>query len=281
MIFPPLLIYRRQVCFGHVTFSVCEATQKPDVIYLGHGPVGERLGGGPGCFVRAGGRRRRVRVERSGGAFGPLALRHPHRGTAKSHGIGEPRNSRVCVARGVRNRGAARRFASNKFSKGFGFVAVAAGGATLVMGATLLAIPSPAEKRYGRWPSVQSQGVSDVELARFEGELRYSLTVRANGKLRQRRWGSLGLVLGGASLIGLTAASNLSTLAQRLGYGVGGTLAGVGMVGFGLSFMKPRDLWERYEVGLPPRGTELVRATLKITPLLTRRAAGLCVNARF
>ena len=168
-----------------------------------------------------------------------------------------------------------------EFSKGFGFVAVAAGGATLVMGATLLAIPSPAEKRYGRWQSVQSQGVTDVELARFEGELRYSLTVRANGKLRQRRWGSLGLVLGGASLIGLKAASNLSTLAQRLGYGVGGTLAGVGMVGFGLSFMKPRDLWERYEVGLPPRGTELVRATLKITPLLTRRAAGLCVNARF
>ena len=54
-------------------------------------------------------------------------------------------------------------------------------------------------------------------------------------------FGAFGVILG---MIGLTAASNLSSMAQRLGYGVGGTLLGIGVVGFGfwaISFTMSRE----------------------------------------
>ena len=168
-----------------------------------------------------------------------------------------------------------------EFSKGFGFVAAVAGGATLVMGVTLLAIPSPSEKRYARWTETTGRGMTEDELARFEGELRYSLKVRANTKTRQRRWGSLGLVVGGGLLIGLTAAADLSTLARRLGFGAGGTLTAIGAIGFGLSFIPPRDLWERYEAGLPPADGQVTKASLQVTPIFTHQAGGLSLSGRF
>ncbi len=170
---------------------------------------------------------------------------------------------------------------NNDLNRGVGMLAVAAGGPALALGIVELAMPSASEKRYGRWETAVAAGMTERELARFEGELRsYSLEAR-----RQRmrgRWTGFGLFVTGALLLGLTPVADLDTDAETVGYVTGGVAAGTGLLGFGLSFKDGWEeaYWEAYLQGRPPPGAG-PRRSWAVSPALGRSFAGMSLRGAF
>lgn len=165
-----------------------------------------------------------------------------------------------------------------ELDQGAGLVTLALGGAFLTGGIAALAIRSSAEKRYDSWDRAVEEGVSATEFARYEGELR--ATLRSGSALRRAsRWSNLGIAVSGILILAVTPAANLSSDGRRVGYIVGGVLAGAGALGFGLSFIKTADLWQRYENGDPPTGKS--RGWLYATPTFNQHGGGVAVAGRF
>ncbi len=166
----------------------------------------------------------------------------------------------------------------NAFARGVGLLSLSFGGVFLVGSITSFILESAAEQRYERWQAARDAGMTEREFARFEGELRATIKHRDRAH-SARRWGNLGLALSGGLILGLTSPANLADKSERAAYVTGGVLAGMGVVGFGLSFIKPKDLWERYESGASPRGKK--KASVTATPTLARDGGGIALIGQF
>ena len=170
---------------------------------------------------------------------------------------------------------------NNELNRGIGMLAVAAGGPGLALGIVELAMHSASEKRFSRWEAAASAGMSERELARFEGELRgYSLDARRE---RMRgRWSSFGLFVTGGLLLGLTPVADLDSDAETVGYVTGGVAAATGLLGFGLSFKGTveEEYWDAYLQGRPPPGAG-PRGSWAVSPAFGRSFAGVSMRGAF
>jgi predicted phage tail protein len=111
---------------------------------------------------------------------------------------------------------------------------------------------TPAEERMERWSNLRLNKRLDVfEFARFEGELQSAAEDAAFGR-RLTAFSSIGIMAGGAGLIGLSASSELDGDAETTGYVMGGALVGVGviqMVALLLRTTPAERAWEQYSQG--------------------------------
>lgn len=95
---------------------------------------------------------------------------------------------------------------------------------------------SSAEERYERWQKVQRRGISETDIARFEGG--FELEARLEKRRRRRAWvSSFALMAGGLATLITSAAGRWFTDANRVGgYLTGGLLVGSGALMAGTNF---------------------------------------------
>jgi len=145
---------------------------------------------------------------------------------------------------------------TNELVKGIGLSAVGASGVFLSVGIFRLAKKSTAELRFESWRQARGPSLTLRELGRYEGELR-AFSREAELALKLSRWSNFALMLTGGLILGLTPAADLTRDGRTIGYVVGGVSAGLGLLGFGLSFIgsAKADYWKLYENGqAPPTG---------------------------
>lgn len=103
-----------------------------------------------------------------------------------------------------------------------------AGASLIAAGVFRFFTHTPAEDRLLRWSGLRQEHKLDVfEFARIEGELA-SEAQSARFARRLAAFSSIGLVAGGAGLIGLAASSELDGEIESDAYVLGGVVAGVG-----------------------------------------------------
>ena len=111
---------------------------------------------------------------------------------------------------------------------------------------------TPAEERLERWTSLRTNKRLDVfEFARFEGELQSAAEDAGFGR-RLSAFSSIGLMAGGAGLIGLAATSRLEGDGETAGYAMGGAIIGVGAIQLAVLLWQvtPAErAWKHYSEG--------------------------------
>jgi len=167
------------------------------------------------------------------------------------------------------------------YSRGLGVMFMTLGMADLTTG-IFAATRVPHEKRrLERWKKARKDGVSDVELAHFEGELQASHELR-NGERLLVRWNGLTHAIAGILVLALTPVPDGSSRTDRVsGYVVGGVFAAVGLGTFVASFrpLPSEKAWEQYnKQKIPMPGHEF---SWRLAPSISRRGAGLSFGATF
>jgi len=169
----------------------------------------------------------------------------------------------------------------NQYSRGLGVMFMTLGMADLTTG-VYAATRIPHEKRrFDRWEKARKDGITNVELAHFEGELQASREIRRGQRLLVR-WNSLTHALAGLLVIALVPVPDGTSGADRVpGYIIGGLFTVVGFATFGTSFRKTpsEKAWNEYNARkMPMPGHEL---TWGVAPSISRRGAGLSVGGTF
>lgn len=169
----------------------------------------------------------------------------------------------------------------SSYSRGLGVMFMTLGMADVTTG-VFAATRVPHEKhRLERWEKARKDGVSEVELAHFEGELQASQEIRNGGRLLVR-WVALTHAIAGALVLAFAPVPDSSSRTDRVsGYIVGGVFFAVGMATFGASFRPtPSErAWEQYNKRkMPLPGHEF---SWRLAPSMSRRGAGLSFGATF
>jgi hypothetical protein len=167
------------------------------------------------------------------------------------------------------------------YSRGLGVMFMTLGMADLTTG-VYAATRVPHERhRLERWKTARKNGVSEVELAHFEGELQASQEVR-NGERLLVRWAGLTHAIAGVLVLAFTPVPDSSTRTDRVsGYIVGGVFFAVGLGTFAASFRPTpsEKAWEQYnQRKMPLPGHEF---SWRLAPSFSRRGAGLSFGATF
>jgi hypothetical protein len=169
----------------------------------------------------------------------------------------------------------------NQHTRGLGVMFMALGMANLTTG-VYAAARIPHEKwRFERWRKARKDGITELELARFEGELQSSSETREGERLLVR-WNGLTNALGGIAVLALTPIPDTMSRTDRAsGYIVGAVFVGVGLGGFGASFRKTpsEKAWRDYTKGkMPAPGHEL---SWGFAPSISRDGFGLSMAGAF
>lgn len=169
----------------------------------------------------------------------------------------------------------------NQFTRGLGVMFMTLGMADLTTG-VYAATRIPHEKRrLDRWEKARKNGISNVELAHFEGELQASREQRRGERLLVR-WNGLTHALAGLLVIGFTPIPDTTSGADRVtGYVIGGIFFAIGMATFATTFRDTpsEKAWEEYNTRKTPMpGHEF---TWGLAPSISRRGAGLSVGGTF
>ncbi|MGB8221765.1 MAG: hypothetical protein WCF10_04215 [Polyangiales bacterium] len=169
----------------------------------------------------------------------------------------------------------------SQYSRGLGVTFMTLGMANLATG-IFAAIRTPHEqRRLIRWERARKDGITDAELAHFEGELQASYEVRQGERLLVR-WDAVMHAVAGAVVLALTPIPGTTSKTDRVsGYVVGGLFMAVGLGALGASFRKTpsEKAWESYnQRRLTMPGHEL---SWGVAPSISRRGAGLSVGGRF
>jgi len=169
----------------------------------------------------------------------------------------------------------------SQYSRGLGVTFMTLGMANLTTG-IFAAVRIPHEKRrLIRWERAQKDGITDAELAHFEGELQASYELR-QGERMLVRWDALTHAFAGFIVLALTPIPGSSSPVDRVsGYVIGGLFMAVGLGTFGASFRKTpsEKAWDSYnQRRLTMPGHEL---SWGVAPSISRRGAGISVGGRF
>jgi hypothetical protein len=169
----------------------------------------------------------------------------------------------------------------NQFTRGLGVMFMTLGMADLTTG-VYAATRIPHEKRrLDRWEKASWDGITDLELAHFEGELQASHENRQGERLLVR-WNGLTHALGGLLVLAFTPIPDGPSGADRVtGYVIGGVFFAIGMATFAASFRDTpsEKAWKEYNTRKTPMpGHEL---TWGIAPSISRRGAGVSFGGTF
>ena len=128
----------------------------------------------------------------------------------------------------------------------------AAGASLIAAGIYRFFSRTPGEARLLRWSGLRQERKLDVfEFARIEGELASEAETARFGR-RLAAYSSIGLIAGGAGLIGLAASSELDGSIESDAYVLGGVMMGVGAiqtVALFLTRTPAERAWQHYAEG--------------------------------
>jgi len=169
----------------------------------------------------------------------------------------------------------------SQYSRGLGVMFMTLGMADLTLG-VYAATRIPHEKhRLDRWRRARKNGITDIELAHFEGELQSSHETREGERLLVR-WGGLTHALAGLLVLAFSPIPDSMSRTDRVsGYIVGGLFFAVGIGTFAASFRDTpsEKAWHEYNKRkMPMPGHEFEWG---LAPTFSRRGGGLSFGGRF
>jgi hypothetical protein len=169
----------------------------------------------------------------------------------------------------------------DQYSRGLGVMFMTLGMADLTIG-IFAATRIPHEKRrLDRWKRARKDGITDIELAHFEGELQASNETREGERLLVR-WGGLTHALAGILVLAFAPIPDSMSGSDRVaGYVIGGVFFAVGMGTFATSFRDTpsENAWKEYNRRKTPMpGHEFHWG---VAPSISKQGAGISVGGAF
>jgi hypothetical protein len=169
----------------------------------------------------------------------------------------------------------------DQYSRGLGVMFMTLGMADLTIG-VFAATRIPHEKRrLDRWERARKDGITDIELAHFEGELQASHETREGERLLVR-WGGLTHALAGLLVLAFAPIPDSMSGSDRVsGYVIGGVFFAVGMGTFATSFRDTpsEKAWKEYNRRKTPMpGHEFHWG---VAPSISKQGAGISVGGAF
>lgn len=167
-----------------------------------------------------------------------------------------------------------------EFSRGLGVMFMTLGAFDLTTG-IFAATRVPHEKRrLERWEKVRKDGITELELARTEGELLSSAESREGERLLVR-WNGLTHALAGVLVLAFAPLPNNSQTDRVSAWIIGGLFIGTGMAAFGLSFRPtPSEAaWKEYQANKVSGSGQQV--SWRMSPSISRRGFGLGLSGTF
>jgi hypothetical protein len=169
----------------------------------------------------------------------------------------------------------------NQYTRGLGVMFMTLGMVDLTTGVYAATRISHEKRRLDRWQKALENGITDVELAHFEGELQASHEQRQGERLLVR-WNGLTHALGGLLVIAFAPIADSTSGSDRVtGYVIGGVFFAIGMATFAASFRdSPSEkAWNEYNSRKTPMpGREF---TWGIAPSISRRGGGVSFGGLF
>ena len=168
-----------------------------------------------------------------------------------------------------------------QYSRGLGVMFMTLGMADLTAGVFAATRIVHESRRLERWEKARKDGITDVELAHFEGELQASYEGRQSERLLVR-WVSLTHALAGVLVLALAPIPDSAGRSDRVsGYVIGSVFFAVGIATFGVSFRKApsEKAWEEYN----RRKTRMAGHEVNwgVAPSISKRGAGLSFGGTF
>ena len=169
----------------------------------------------------------------------------------------------------------------SQHSRGLGVMFMTLGMADLTLG-VFAATRIPHEKhRLDRWQRARKDGITDIELAHFEGELQSAHETREGERLLVR-WGGLTHALAGLMVLAFTPIPDSMGGADRVsGYVIGGVFFAVGIGTFAASFRPTpsEKAWHDYNTQKTPMpGHEFHWG---VAPSISKQGAGISFGGMF
>ena len=169
----------------------------------------------------------------------------------------------------------------DQYSRGLGVMFMTLGMADLTIG-VFAATRIPHEKRrLDRWERARKDGITNIELAHFEGELQASHETREGERLLVR-WGGLTHALAGLLVLAFAPIPDSMSGSDRVaGYVIGGVFFAVGMGTFATSFRDTpsENAWKEYNRRKTPMpGHEFHWG---VAPSISKQGAGISVGGAF
>jgi len=169
----------------------------------------------------------------------------------------------------------------SQYSRGLGVMFITLGMTDLTIG-VYAATRIPHEKRrLDRWARAREDGITDIELAHFEGELQASHEHRQGERLLVR-WTGLTHALAGVLVLAYTPfPDSLNRKDHVSGYVIGGLFFAVGMATFATSFRDTpsEKAWQDYNSRKKPMpGHEFQWG---VAPSVSKQGAGISFGGAF
>jgi len=169
----------------------------------------------------------------------------------------------------------------SQYSRGLGVMFMTLGMADLTTGVYAATRISHERHRLDRWKRARKDGITDIELAHFEGELQASHEVREGERLLLR-WNGLTHALAGLMVLAYTPIPDSMSRTDRVsGYIVAGLFFAVGIGTFAASFRDTpsEKSWKEYNKRkMPMPGHEFHWG---LAPSFSKRGGGLSFGGTF
>ena len=169
----------------------------------------------------------------------------------------------------------------SSYTRGLGVMFMTLGMVDLTTGIYAATRIPHERRRLERWERARQNGVTDVELAHFEGELQASQETRQGERLLVR-WNGLTHAIAGALVLAFTPIPSGSSRTDKVsGYVVGGIFMATGFAAFAGSFRPTpsEKAWQTYNKRKRPMpGHEF---SWRAAPAISRRGAGLSIGGTF
>ena len=168
----------------------------------------------------------------------------------------------------------------SQFSRGLGIMFMTLGAADLTTGIFAATRISHEKRRLERWRTAKKDGITDLELARTEGELLSSAETREGERLLIR-WNGLTHALAGMVVLGLSPVPDNSQTDRINAWVIGGIFIATGFAAFGLSFSPtPSEAaWNEYQAKKISSSGQQV--SFRLSPAASRRGFGLAMSGTF
>ncbi|MBW1758601.1 MAG: hypothetical protein JRJ80_20885, partial [Deltaproteobacteria bacterium] len=169
----------------------------------------------------------------------------------------------------------------DQYSRGLGVMFMTLGMADLTIGIFAATRIPHERRRLDRWERARKDGITNIELAHFEGELQASHETREGERLLVR-WGGLTHALAGLLVLAFAPIPDSMSGSDRVsGYVIGGVFFAVGMGTFATSFRDTpsENAWKEYNRRKTPMpGHEFHWG---VAPSISKQGAGISVGGAF